>query len=120
MTTPTTSPEPSAWWPTTWGVLLAGDEVQAPDGSAWMVIASIVSEESGEWLITRDDCKVWTPHPMTEMVTARRYPFSGSDAIMKTLERILPDMGTVLPNGNRPPGGGRWVLCGREVCTCRW
>lgn len=121
MTTPS-SPEPSAWWPTTWGALLAGDDVQAPDGSTWMVAGSLVSDGAGEWaILSEGGCRVWTPHRVDEPVTARRYPFSGSAQIEGMLRPLFPDLKEVDPaTASRRPGAGRWLLCGREVCTCRW
>lgn len=62
------------WWPTTWGRLAVGDEVQAPDGSAWRLEAGVGSDGVTEWRIahTVDGGLSWTERRDAEPINARR------------------------------------------------
>jgi hypothetical protein len=111
------------WWSTTWGRLAPGDEVQAPDGSAWTVGAAIISDGAGEWCISSERGAVWTPHREGDPVTARRptMPALEPGAFSRALALLGSTFGDVAEVTEAPakPGAGRWLLCGGTVCRCR-
>lgn len=117
----------SAWWPTIWGRLAPGDEVQAPDGSAWTVFSSITSDGAGEWCLWGDRGSVWSPHREDDPVTARRpvvrvRQLGDLDTDLETGMAVLRSVfGEVVsvPEVVAKPGAGRWLLCGAVVCRCR-
>jgi hypothetical protein len=111
------------WWSTTWGRLAPGDEVQAPDGSAWTVGSAIISDGAGEWCISGERGTVWTPHREDDPVTARRPTLpelapGAFDRAMSLMEAILGPVAEVTEPPAKP-GAGRWLLCGGTVCRCR-
>lgn len=111
------------WWATTWGRLAPGDEIQAPDGSVWLVGPAIVSDGAGEWLISSELGYVWTPQRQDAPVTARRPDGSGlepdAELALGKLRAILGDVEPVPPATLDRPGAGRWVGCGARECRCR-
>lgn len=121
----TTSSDTLQWWPTTWGRLAPGDEVQAPDGSTWTVYSAITSDGAGEWCLWGGAGSAWSPHREDEPVTARRPPARvvqfgdlDTDLFVGSLRAVLGEVEPIAPELPRP-GAKRWLLCGREVCTCR-
>lgn len=89
------------FWPTTWGRLLADDELLAPDDTVWVVIASVVEDMEGHWLIHpvgASGCtEIYSVHKVTEPVLARRgdQPLpdaNGVAAALDVLRTAFPDV----------------------------
>lgn len=124
-TTTTQTGTESRWWPTTWGRLAPGDEIQAPDGSPWTVGASLSSDGEGEWNISNPQRgSVWTPHREDEPVNARRPELVGGEAVdaevmLGRLRAVFGNVEPMSPDAAERPGVGRWVACGARVCRCR-
>lgn len=61
------------WWETSWAKLLPGDQVLAPDGTAWTVRASINYAGRGTYELSAPGRgTAWSEHADAEPVQARR------------------------------------------------
>lgn len=86
MTTNTDTVAAPRWWLTTWGKLLPGDHVQAPDGTAWEVTASIGwNGRTSFHLRSPGRGEAWSDHRDTESVQASRSPKSGGGTLKDVL-----------------------------------
>jgi hypothetical protein len=60
------------WWPTTWGRITVGDQVQDPRERTWTVQTSIRHDGAGAYLISDGITSAWTTQRDDAPVSARR------------------------------------------------
>lgn len=114
------------WWDKTWGDLVPGDFVKAPDGSVWRIGSAIISDGRGEWeLVNSQGQAAWSEHAESDPVPAWRDRFAlqpGADVEMaRGLLRLELGAEKISKEAAKVgPSAPRWIKCGQRVCVCKW
>ncbi len=83
------------FWETNWRELAPGDEIQAKDGTVWLVGSAITFDGTGEWEISNAELgsHMWTEQSERATVLARRPSMHPSTpGHMKTAEALLTNI----------------------------